>query len=32
MKFVLLVFHGPTPALPGSDGWNALAEAEKQKA
>ena len=32
MKFVLLVFHGPTPALPGSDRWNALPEAEKQKA
>ncbi len=32
MKFVLLVFHGPTPTLPGSDRWNALPEAEKQKA
>jgi hypothetical protein len=21
MRFVLLVFHGPTPALPGSDRW-----------
>lgn len=31
MKFVLLVFHGPTPALPGSDRWNALPEAEKQR-
>lgn len=29
MKFVLLVYHGPTPALPGSDRWNALSEAER---
>jgi hypothetical protein len=32
MTFVLLVFHGPTPALPGSDRWNALSEAERRKA
>ena len=32
MKFVLMVFHGPTPALPGSERWHALPEAEKQKA
>jgi len=31
MKFVLLVFHGPNPGTPGSDRWNALPEAEKQK-
>jgi len=30
MKFVLLVFHGPTPALPGSDRFNAISEAEKK--
>ena len=30
MKFVLLVYHGPTPALPGSDRWNALPEAEQK--
>jgi hypothetical protein len=31
MKFVLLVYHGPTPTLPGSDRWEALSE-EEQKA
>jgi len=30
MKFVLLVYHGPTPTLPGSDRWNALPEAEQK--
>ena len=30
MKFVLLVYQGSTP-LPGSDRWQALPEAEKQK-
>ncbi len=30
MKFVLLVYHGPTPALPGSDRWKALPEAEQK--
>jgi hypothetical protein len=30
MKFVLLVYHGPNPALPGSDRWNALPEAERK--
>lgn len=30
MKFVLLVYHGSTPALPGSDRWNALPEAEQK--
>ena len=29
MKFVLLIYQGPTPALPGSDRWQALSEAEK---
>jgi hypothetical protein len=28
MKFVLLVYHGPNPALPGSDRWKALPEEE----
>jgi hypothetical protein len=27
---VLLVYHGPNPALPGSDRWKALPEAEQQ--
>jgi hypothetical protein len=30
MKYVLLVYHGPDPALPGSDRWNALPEAEQK--
>jgi hypothetical protein len=30
MKFVLLVYHGPNPALPGSDRWKALPEAEQK--
>src|SRR5688572_26341695 len=30
MKFVLLVYQGPTPAIPGSDRWNALPEAEQK--
>ena len=30
MKFVLLVYQGSTP-LPGSDRWQALSEAERQK-
>ena len=30
MKFVLLVYHGPTPAVPGSDRWNALSDAERK--
>jgi hypothetical protein len=30
MKFVLLVYHGPNPALPGSGRWNALPEAEQK--
>jgi hypothetical protein len=29
MKFVLLIYQGPTPALPGSERWEALSEAEK---
>ena len=30
MKFVLLVYHGPNPTLPGSDRWKALPEAEQK--
>ena len=30
MKFVLLVYHGPNPAVPGSDRWRALPEAEQK--
>jgi hypothetical protein len=30
MKFVLMVYHGPTPPLPGSDRWNALPEREQK--
>jgi hypothetical protein len=31
MKYVLLIYHGPNPALPGSDLWNALPQAEQKK-
>lgn len=31
MTYMLLVYHGPNPTLPGSDRWNAL-PAEEQKA
>jgi hypothetical protein len=30
MKYVLLIYHGPNPALPGSDRWNALTQAEQK--
>jgi hypothetical protein len=30
MKFVLMIYQGPTPALPGSDRWKALPEAEQK--
>jgi hypothetical protein len=30
MKFVLLIYQGPTPTLPGSDRWKALPEAEQK--
>lgn len=30
MKFVLLVYHGPNPTLPGSDRWKALPEVERK--
>jgi len=30
MKYVLLIYHGPNPALPGSDRWNTLTQAEQK--
>lgn len=30
MKYVLLIFHGPTPTLPGTDRWKALPEAQQK--
>ena len=30
MKYVLLIFQGPDPALPGSDRWKALPGAEQK--
>ena len=30
MKFVLMVYHGPNPTLPGSDRWSALPETERK--
>lgn len=30
MTYVLLVYHGPNPTLPGSDRWNALPAAEQK--
>jgi hypothetical protein len=30
MKYVLLIYQGPTPALPGTDRWKALPEAEQK--
>ena len=30
MKYVLLIYQGPAPALPGSDRWKALPEAEQK--
>jgi len=30
MKFVLIIFQGPTPTVPGSDRWNALPEAQQE--
>jgi hypothetical protein len=31
MKYVMLIYQGPTPTVPGSDRWKALAEAEQKK-
>lgn len=30
MKYVLLIYHGPNPPLPGSDRWNAMTQAEQK--
>lgn len=30
MKYVMLIFHGSTPPLPGSDRWKALPAAEQK--
>jgi hypothetical protein len=30
MNYVLLIYHGPNPTLPGSDRWNALPAAEQK--
>lgn len=30
MKFVLLIYHGPNPALPGSERWSALPPSEQK--
>lgn len=30
MKYVLLIYHGPNPALPGSDRWNGLSQTEQK--
>lgn len=30
MKYVLLIYQGPTPQLPGSDRWKALPESEQK--
>jgi hypothetical protein len=29
-NFVLLIYHGPNPTLPGTDRWNALPAAEQK--
>lgn len=31
MKFVLLIYQGPNPPIPGSDRWNSLSEAEQKR-
>ena len=30
MKFVLIIFQGPTPTVPGTDRWKALPEAQQK--
>ncbi|HEV7356936.1 MAG TPA: YciI family protein [Steroidobacteraceae bacterium] len=30
MKYVLMIYQGPTPTLPGSDRWKALPDAEQK--
>lgn len=31
MKYVMLIYQGPAPTLPGSDRWKALPEAEQKQ-
>lgn len=30
MQFMLMIYQGPTPTLPGSERWKALSESEQQ--
>ncbi len=30
MKYVMLIYQGPNPPLPGSERWNALSKAQQQ--
>jgi hypothetical protein len=30
MKYVMMIYQGPTPALPGSDRWKALPEGQQK--
>lgn len=30
MQFVVMIYHGPTPALPGTDRWKALPDSEQK--
>lgn len=30
MQFVMLIYHGPMPTLPGNERWNALSESEQK--
>ena len=29
MKYVMLIYQGPAPAIPGTDRWNAMPKAEQ---
>ena len=31
MQFVLMIYHGPKPTIPGSASWNALPESEQKQ-
>ena len=31
MQFVLMIYHGPTPTIPGSASWDALPESEQKQ-
>ena len=30
MQFVMMIYHGPTPTLPGTDRWKTLPESEQK--